>query len=318
MAEPANFVAALQEGRRESLEDRLARLQTAAEAEHDPDAQVMLPAGESTALVLLCDWAQSGEERNVNSVLELMRCLLDLGAGAATARRRDGKTPLHVVAKGPADGEADELLPIVRLLLAEGGAKSVLALDVKDNETPLHVAAGAASAGVVQAMLTTLAASAETAVDGAAADGSAFPLLERICEPASSTPFHFAANCGRLENLRLLAEEDPRHQLVHRLSQGKFSPLHSASGGWGQAPCVEFLLRDCAAPPAVIDATEDYNDRTALFMAAEENGSLEIARLLVEAGADVTLKSRGRTALDIAEEKGHADVAEYLRSLGSA
>ena len=44
-------------------------------------------------------------------------------------------------------------------------------------------------------------------------------------------------------------------------------------------------------------------------------GRLEAARVLVEGGADFSMKdSKGRTALDVASEAGHKEVAAYLGS----
>jgi hypothetical protein len=50
-----------------------------------------------------------------------------------------------------------------------------------------------------------------------------------------------------------------------------------------------------------------------VLMRAAARGNLPIARMLVEAGADPTLKDeRGKTARDFAAEAGHTAVAEYL------
>ena len=58
-------------------------------------------------------------------------------------------------------------------------------------------------------------------------------------------------------------------------------------------------------------------DFTFLQVAARQ-GSVEMARLLVEHGAAATVSATnqdGHTALDIALASGHADMADYLRSL---
>ena len=53
-------------------------------------------------------------------------------------------------------------------------------------------------------------------------------------------------------------------------------------------------------------------------MGAAEKGHAEVARLLLEAGADATLRAtnewrwEGQTALEVAEERGRAEVAALL------
>jgi len=50
---------------------------------------------------------------------------------------------------------------------------------------------------------------------------------------------------------------------------------------------------------------------------AVERGQADIVELLVAKGADVTAKDRqGRTALTIAERKGHTEIVELLRKHG--
>ena len=58
---------------------------------------------------------------------------------------------------------------------------------------------------------------------------------------------------------------------------------------------------------------QDYFGLTPLHHAALTN-SVELARLLIEAGADVnTLDKYGRTALEVSEERDHTEVATYLK-----
>ena len=51
---------------------------------------------------------------------------------------------------------------------------------------------------------------------------------------------------------------------------------------------------------------------------ASINGALEVVRLLLEHGADVKArKKKGKTALQVADEKGHNYVVELLREHGA-
>ena len=56
---------------------------------------------------------------------------------------------------------------------------------------------------------------------------------------------------------------------------------------------------------------DDYN-QTAL-MCASLKGRKEVARLLLENGADINVKTtKGYTALSIATDQGHTDVADLI------
>ena len=53
-----------------------------------------------------------------------------------------------------------------------------------------------------------------------------------------------------------------------------------------------------------------------LFIAAQ-SGRVEVARVLLEHGADINRQAQGRTALKLAEHFGHVEVAALLRAHGA-
>ena len=76
-------------------------------------------------------------------------------------------------------------------------------------------------------------------------------------------------------------------------------------------------MRAALEAGAEVNATEDSNGMTALF-AASAMGRPDAARLLLEAGADVTVKDKqGKTALAHAMEGNHAAVVAVLKEAGA-
>jgi len=55
-------------------------------------------------------------------------------------------------------------------------------------------------------------------------------------------------------------------------------------------------------------------EKTPLYVAAEK-GSTEIAALLIEAKADMTIACRGKTPLEIARQKGHTEIVDLIEAL---
>ena len=56
-----------------------------------------------------------------------------------------------------------------------------------------------------------------------------------------------------------------------------------------------------------------------LLLTAAANGHLEIVKMLMRHGADLHAKTNdGKTARNFAEDRGHAAVAEFLRSRDAA
>jgi ankyrin repeat protein len=118
-----------------------------------------------------------------------------------------------------------------------------------------------------------------------------------------------AAGNGRLEAAWLLLEggADPS------LADGDgATPLMLAAGD-GQLEMLRLLL----ARGAAVDAARPHNGETAFHYACNHNQA-ECAEALARAGCNVGLKTkRGHTGRQIAEGKGHGEVAARLRAVAT-
>ena len=139
-------------------------------------------------------------------------------------------------------------------------------------------------------------------------------LLEMGSDPnalgaSGTTPLADAALKGDLEGVRLLLDAGARHDAV---SEAGTQPIHDAALG-GSAE----VIRELAKHGADVDVRSRDEEQTALHLAAAM-GKVKAVGALVELGADRTAKdSKGRTALDIAERVGLADVILLLRRAAS-
>jgi len=135
--------------------------------------------------------------------------------------------------------------------------------------------------------------------------------LER--EIDGETWLHVAAGYGCQEACKWLVAHgaDVNDQGINEGFRAKSSPLEEAVG-CGALPIVKFLLDH----GALVDNPPD-NCVTPLMVACL-NGHFEIAKVLIEHGAEIN-RQHGRwtrTALDIAEIYGHPEIAELLRAHG--
>ena len=172
-------------------------------------------------------------------------------------------------------------MAVVSALLA---AKPDLNAKKVDGATALMLAAGQGGADCVAALLKG-GASPEAAAD----DGS---------------------------TALLIAAQDGHTPCVEALLRGGADPEAAKSDGFtallfaaqeGHADCVEALLKRGANVH-----TQANRGQTALTMSAE-NGHADCCRLLLLAGADPVYSSAGKSALQWAEEYGHAEIAALLR-----
>lgn len=287
--------------------------------------------------------------------------LLIASKANVNAKKKDGVTPLHVAA---ALGRVE----IAKTLIANGA--DVKAVDQK-GRTPLSVAkarkqtamakflTGKAQLGQkssdsgnkLQSLFDAMQAGDEaqfnkiikadpqlvsaSSARGKFLDGT---LTDKYGPFENVTPLHVAANCGRIEMMKLLlekgadveAQEKYRTPLSWAVASNQVAAaqlliskgcrvdgevLHEAA--WhGHTDVMQSLLKTATD----VDA-RDHAGRTPLGTAAQE-GHASIVSLLIEKGASVnatvTLPDGGKplTPLGVALECRHSDVADILRAHG--
>jgi ankyrin repeat protein len=117
-----------------------------------------------------------------------------------------------------------------------------------------------------------------------------------------------ACEDGSLDIVKVLVDAGAN---INLKSKGEFSPLLYAVEN-KRKPIVEYLV----SKGVNIDEKNGHLGNTALIKACEF-GSLDIAKVLVDAGANINLKSKaGFTPLFYAVQKNHKPVVEYLISKG--
>src|SRR6266849_1942075 len=120
----------------------------------------------------------------------------------------------------------------------------------------------------------------------------------------------FALSCffGHLEVARYLAEKGADIHAVSTTGTGYNALTASVAGGHTQL--VKWLLA-CG-----MDENYLYGPGYTPLLTAAANGNLEIVKLLLTAGADPYAKTNdGKSALDLATERNHPALAEFLKTL---
>lgn len=136
-------------------------------------------------------------------------------------------------------------------------------------------------------------------------------LLDECVDPNTQdargwTSLMYAAAERHLEILMLLLDHGADPNIINYL--GRTAIMYASNYGYYEI--VKELLVKGAAP----NVPREFTGHPPLSAVAN-NGHIEVVKLLVEHGADVMHKNRdNQTALDIAMEAGHSEVAKYLRN----
>lgn len=121
------------------------------------------------------------------------------------------------------------------------------------------------------------------------------------------TPLHQASKSGVEKLVELLISKNAD---VNAKDKSGNTPLHNATSS-GNRVIVELLIAKGA------DINAQVFSQTPLHWAVSR-GHKDIVELLIEKGADVDAKnSKGKTALQLAENQKHTEIAELLRKHGA-
>jgi len=126
--------------------------------------------------------------------------------------------------------------------------------------------------------------------------------------PEGQTALMLAAYNGHTEIVRKLLGSDAA--IEQRDLAGRTALLYASTGPFAET--VQLLL-DNGAEPNIIDSEEHFSP----LMYAASEGNLEVVKVLMEAGADHTLKDvDGDDAKTFALQAGHSEVAAFLEKAG--
>jgi len=268
--------------------------------------------GGDTALIFACQRLQlgvvealiaAGADVNIETKLYHLRPLSAACTDSHETWARREKLPIDPSAR----------IEIVRRLLA---AAAVVDFQDEYGRTPLTRASAAGFSDVVKALLAAganvneqsplLYALGENRMDVARllieAKADVHAVLDR-----GDTTLMLAASRGQLDLVQTFLNAGVG---VNAANKGNLTPLMYAAEA-GHIDVLNALL----AAGADVNALSSLGT-TAAYLAAKD-GHLNAVKALVAANADISIKAArdGTTALTIAEQKGHREVVQYLRSL---
>lgn len=243
-----------------------------------------------------------------HSPLAFVRELLEAGADP-NVHENDGYPPLIAAFDREPHDDLHELLE----LLIEHGAD--VEIHGVNDYTPLHLAAAQGDLRAVDILLahgadadtTTRIDDVETPLEVAAAAGHQ-KVVDRLKPLTTRLDWERASQLGDVRTLKRMLQAG--YDIDKRDGFGQTALMRAAHRGHRQA--VELLI----AQGANLDHTAKFN--LSALMLSVLAGHPEIARVLAKAGADPSIEGRGgpgfrgKTAADLAMDKGDRRLAAYL------
>jgi hypothetical protein len=129
------------------------------------------------------------------------------------------------------------------------------------------------------------------------------------------TWLHTAANRGAFRSVKALVALGFDVNVPKHPDDPPEGPLFNAVSR-GSQEIVRWLLEHGAHSDCVVKSEGGVTRNFALHQAVED-GRLDLVKLLVEHGANVSVYYGDRTPLLVAQNMGHEEIAEYLRSKGA-